>query len=128
MVDVVVLNTSEDTLALLHEVLDEEGLSSVGDFIVGFRQGKQDIAAFFQKHQPRAILYDLAIPYDENWQFLVDTVIPASGMSRQSFVLTTTNKHALELIVGETPAIEMIGKPFDIEEIVEAVHRALKAK
>lgn len=127
MADVVILNTTPDTIALLREVVEDEGWSAVGDFIVDFRQGRKDIGAFFQEHQPHAVIYDLAIPYQENWQFLVETVVPASGHTHKHFVLTTTNKRALEQIVGSTPALELIGRPFDLDEIIQAVRRALAA-
>lgn len=125
MVDVAILNTTEDTVALLCEIVADEGWSATGDFIVEFRRGRQDVNAFFQKHQPKVVIYDLAIPYKENWQFLVERVVPASGLSHGQFVLTTTNKGVLEQIVGQTPAIELIGKPFDIDEIIQAVRRAV---
>ena len=41
------------------------------------------------------------------------------------FVLTTTNKPALDKLVGATEAIEIIGKPYDLERVVEAVRTAL---
>lgn len=127
MVDIAILNTSEDTIALLREVVADEGWSAVSDFIALFRHGQQDIGAFFREYQPRAVLYDLSIPYEENWRFLLEQVVPASGMSLSNFVLTTTNKKVLEQTVGATPAIELVGKPFDIEEIVAALRRALSA-
>jgi len=125
MIDVAILNTSEDTIALLCEIVTEEGWSATSDYIVEFRRDRQDISAFFQKHQPKVVIYDLAVPYEENWQFLRECVVPASGLSHGQFVLTTTNKGALEQLVGQTPTIELIAKPFDIDEVVQAVHRAM---
>jgi hypothetical protein len=40
-------------------------------------------------------------------------------------VLTTTNRTVLELLVGPTNSIELIGRPFDLETIVQGVKRAL---
>jgi hypothetical protein len=40
-------------------------------------------------------------------------------------VLTTTNKRALDALVGRTPAQELVGKPFDLDALVQAVRRAL---
>jgi hypothetical protein len=41
-------------------------------------------------------------------------------------VLTTVNKAALDLLVGPTPAFELVGRPYDLDHILQAVHRALK--
>ena len=38
--------------------------------------------------------------------------------------MTTTHKVNLERLVGPTEAIEIIGKPYDLEEVVAAVKRA----
>ena len=39
---------------------------------------------------------------------------------------TTTNKPALDKLVGETEVIEIIGKPYDLQQVVEAVRSALR--
>jgi len=72
------------------------------------------------------IVYDIAPPYEENWQFL-QLVKDAQQAQGRQFVLTTTNKAVLERLVGQTDAIEIIGKPFDLDEIVTAVKKKLEA-
>ena len=46
-------------------------------------------------------------------------------MQRREFVLTTTNKPALEQLVGDTEALEIIGKPYDLRRVIDAVRAAL---
>ena len=70
------------------------------------------------------LVWDLAIPYAENWA-LLERVRRSDGARDRAFVLTTFNKDALESIVGETPAIELVGAPADLAAIVAAVRRAL---
>jgi len=49
----------------------------------------------------------------------------AQPVQQCRFVLTTTNKPALDQLVGETEAIEIIGKPYDLDQVVAAVRSAL---
>ncbi len=43
-------------------------------------------------------------------------------------VLTTTNKRVLEALVGPTDVLELIGKPFDLDELFAAVARTLQGR
>jgi two-component SAPR family response regulator len=70
--------------------------------------------------KPDAILYDVSIPYDENWKFFrkISNFEEAKNIK---FILTSTNKRNLEKIVGPTNSIEILGKPFDLEELAKAI-------
>ena len=73
---------------------------------------------------PAVIVYDISPPYDANWRFL-RLVRSAEPLQRREFVLTTTNKPALEQLVGDTEALEIIGKPYDLRRVIDAVRAAL---
>ena len=120
---VAVINTSDDIVTLLRQVLDDEGYRSVSAHIPDIKQGREDLVAFLEEHDPRVIIYDIGPPYEENWTFfrLIQDLDAVKG---RRFVVTSTNKRALEEQVGPTDVIELVGKPYDLEEIVQAVGRA----
>jgi hypothetical protein len=122
---VAIINTSEETTRLLQDLMIDEGFAIVIAYVPEFKRGERDIAAFFQEHRPQAVLYDIAIPYVENWTFFQERVLGCDLLPASRFVLTTTNRTVLEMLVGPTNVIEMIGRPFDLDVIVQAVHRAL---
>jgi CheY-like chemotaxis protein len=122
---VAIINTSQETIELLQEVLQDEGFTVVTAYVVDFKRGSQDIQAFFQTHQPQAVVYDIALPYVENWAFFREQVLASHFLSENHYVLTTTNKSVLEVLVGPTHTIELVGRPFDLDAIVGAVRQAL---
>jgi DNA-binding response OmpR family regulator len=63
---VAVINTSVETTELLQEVLEDEGFTVVTAYTFDFKRGNQDLPTFFVTHQPRAVVYDIALPYVEN--------------------------------------------------------------
>lgn len=68
-------------------------------------------------------MYDIAIPYKDNYE-LFQLLLAKDVAKDIPFILTTTNKKALEEIVGETMAIEIVGKPFDMKHLVDIVKKA----
>lgn len=124
---IAVLNSSEDVVQMLREVLEAAGYVTVTAHVPDIKQGREDLIAFLAHHDPRVIVYDVSPPYEENWTFM--RLVQSSEAARgRRFVLTTTNKRALEDQVGATETIEVIGKPYDVEMILEEVRRALEPK
>ena len=122
---VAVVNTSEDISRLLSEVLIIEGFHPVVGYAIDFREGRQDVAAFLAEHDPAALIWDIALPYEQNWTYFQQVAQSDAARGRR-FVLTTTNKQALERLVGPTAAHELLGKPYDLDELMAAVHRAVE--
>jgi DNA-binding response OmpR family regulator len=122
---VAVMNSSDDTVEMLRFALQAEGFSSVvTGHIHDFKTGAADFPEFLQTHDPRVLIYDIAIPYDKNWTFL-RLLLDSDQMRGRKLVITTTNKKRLDEIVGPTDAFEIVGKPYDIGQIVAAVKTAL---
>ena len=122
---VAVVNSNEDTVEMLRYALQSGGFKSVvTGHIHDFKTGRADFPTFLDTHDPCVVVYDVTIPYDKNWTFL-RLLLDSEHMRGRKVVLTTTNKKRLEEIVGPTDAFEIVGKPYDIEEVVRAVQTAL---
>ncbi len=121
---VAVFNTSDDVVEMLRIALEQGGFVVVSAHLDEIRRGSVNLASFVEEHQPRVILYDIAPPYDRSWRFL-EHVREADAMRGRAFVITTTNVARLrEFVSAQTEAYEIVGKPYDIKAIVNAVRRA----
>jgi len=121
---IAVFNSSSDTVDLLRTALEAEGFQTVVGNIPDVKKGELDLVDFINQHTPAVIVYDISPPYDANWRFL-RLVRSSEALQRREFVLTTTNKPALDKLVGDTEALEVIGKPYDLRRIIDAVRAAL---
>jgi CheY-like chemotaxis protein len=121
---IAVFNSSEDTVDLLRTALEVEGFQTVVGHIPDVKKGELDLVDFINHHTPAVIVYDISPPYDANWRFL-RLVRSSEPLRRCEFVITTTNKPALERLVGDNEALEIIGKPYDLQRVIDAVRAAL---
>ena len=124
---VAVFNASSDTVEMLRASLEAEGFHTVTGHVTEIKKGELDLIAFVEHHRPAVIVYDVSPPYDANWNFL--RLVRSSDAVRDCrFVVTTTNKPALDGLVGATETFEIIGKPYDLDRVVDAVREALGEK
>jgi DNA-binding NarL/FixJ family response regulator len=122
---VAVVNSSEDTVEMLRECLVHHGFTSVvTGHIHDFKTGEADFPEYLRQHDPAVVVYDVSIPYEKNWTFL-RLLLDSESMRGRKVVLTTTNKKRLEELVGPTDAYEIVGKPYDLDQIVGAVQAVI---
>jgi DNA-binding NtrC family response regulator len=121
---IAVVNSNEDTTQMVRAFLQESGFTSVViGHVTEIKRGQVDFLKFIETHDPKIFVWDIGIPYEENWRFL-QLMMSSEKMQGRRFVLTTTNKRALDALVGRTDTMEIIGKPYDLEQVVKAVQRA----
>jgi len=124
---IVVLNSSSETLEILKLVLEEQGYAVATGHVADVKKGQLDVLDFVAEHQPDVIIYDVAIPYEENWRFL--RLLQSSEVLKDiQWVITTTHRKRLQELVGDCGEIyEVVGKPYDLIQITNAVKTALES-
>jgi hypothetical protein len=89
------------------------------------RRGQFDFAGFLAEHNPRVVIYDIPPPYDRSWLFF-EHLRSLPSMKGRKFVLTSTNPQRVQQIAHpDQPVYEIIGKPYDLQMIIDAVRQAL---
>jgi DNA-binding NtrC family response regulator len=125
---VAVINSTPDVVDLLRMAIQPAGFVVVTAMTFELRDGHVDIERFIKQHEPSVVVYDIAPPYQENWQ-LFQHVAAMPMMNGRQFVLTSVNAHQLERIAGPQQHVyEIVGKPYDLGAIVQAVKEAARVR
>ena len=126
---VAVINSSPDVVDMLRLTLEHAGVVVVSALTWEVREGEVDLERFVSQHQPRVAIYDIAPPYESNWR-LFQHIRSMPALAGIHFVLTSTNARQVEqFAAGNDQRIyEIVGKPFDLGEIVQAAKEALRAR
>src|SRR3954470_20256685 len=121
---VAIFNTSEDTTDMLRHLFEHEGFVVVTAFTYDLRDGHVELEALMRQHRPDVIIYDIAIPYEPNWR-LFENIKASPACQAIPFVLTTTNEAQVRKIAGDAPLLELVGKPYDLDRLLEKVKSAI---
>jgi DNA-binding NtrC family response regulator len=125
---VAIFNSSEETVDLVKDVLEKAGFVVVFGHVSDIRRGALDLEAFIRQHRPKVIVYDLVPPYEVTWAFL-EHLRGTEVLNGVHFVLTSANPHRLNEIVAHSEQVyEIVGKPYDLDQIVRAVKEASRAR
>ena len=116
------VDSSEDIVALVADVLKDEGWQAV-THVTPATEGPAPTIDFLTQAQPQACIYSVSLPYAASW---ANFQAVRDAMPGCAWVVTTTNKRALDAIVGPTESLDIWGKPFDLDQVVASVRRALQ--
>lgn len=118
-----VINTSPDTVEMLRIVLEQADFTVLSGYTYEISSGHVNLESMLRMHSPNVVVYDIAPPYDRNWdlfQHLQRSVLKACPI-----VLTSTNPARLKEMVGANGTVyEIVGKPYDLDKIVQAAKAA----
>lgn len=125
---VAVFNTSPDIVDLVRRAFEPAGIVTVSLLTFQIREGAVDVERFLKQHNPRVVVYDIAPPYEANWQ-LFKHIRSMDVMRHRRIVLTSINRKHVESLVGRDETIyEIVGKPYDLNRLVHAVKEAARQR
>lgn len=120
---VALFNASDDTVDMVHALLQESGEAQtlVWCHFADLKRGIVDYVQYLSKHNPEVVIFDISPPYDQNWQYF-KKMRDSDAMRGRGLVLTTTNKHQLDAVLGsDSGALEVVGKAEDLQQIRAAI-------
>jgi CheY-like chemotaxis protein len=123
---VAIINTNPDFVEMLKARIEAAGFVALVMHVAEIRAGL-DVAAVFAQHEPKAIVYDIVLPYERNWRFFEH--LRGKAFNDRPVVITTPNEAAIRKLVGKDDRVyEVLDDGADIDTIVQAVREAARAR
>jgi DNA-binding response OmpR family regulator len=120
---VAVFNSDPDTVAMLHLALQQAGYRTIDAPLREFQNGVAGGLAFLRLHQPDVVVYDVSPPFEVNAAYCCD-LQEADGA--RAWVITSTDPaRTYRDLRGRPERYELIGKPYNLDDVVIAVQRAV---
>lgn len=117
---IAVVNGSDEIMESIAEVLGAEGYNVSKLHASDIRAGTIDFISWLQKHDPKILIYDIHPPYEKSLNFL-KMIQDLGAIQNRCLILTTTNLQALHTVNHGIKAYEVLGKPFDLDELITIV-------
>ena len=125
---VALFNSNLDAIAMLGRLLESAGFSVMSALIPDVRNGRYDVNAMLDRHDPSVIVYDIGPPYEENWK-MFEELRASTSMRHRRCVITAVNASRVEELARSDDRIyEVVDKQSDLVEIVHAVKEAARAR
>jgi DNA-binding NtrC family response regulator len=120
-VRVAILDSSNDDMAMLKIILEEEGLQTCAANLHDLVLGKQGLKEFLERCDPRVVIYDIPYPYAAHCKYL-DRVLEQGLFRGREVILTTTNPQVVRELEGCREVNLLVGKPFELNQFLTVVH------
>jgi DNA-binding NarL/FixJ family response regulator len=119
---VAIVNDGVDTISALSEWFQMNGHVPIAVKLADVRQ-KTDHkpAEFVQSLRADVVILDIGMPYAVNWYY---AELIALSLPGQAIVLTTSNRNALESIVGKSGSFELTGTKDNLVSLLGLVYAA----
>ena len=125
---VAIINSNDDVVEMLRLSFEQAGFVVVSAHADAIKRGATNLTDFVRAHRPRVIVFDLVPPYDRSYRF-VEHLRETDGLNACHFVLTSTNPGRARELAGTSEEIyEVVGKPYDLDQITRAVKEASRAR
>jgi CheY-like chemotaxis protein len=125
---VAIINSNDDVVEMLRLSLEQAGFVTVSAHVDAIKRGKTSLIDFVKVHRPNVIVFDLVPPYDRNYRF-IEHLRETEVLDGCHFVLTSTNPARAHELAGVSDQIyEVLGKPYDLDQITRAVKEASRAR
>ena len=113
---------------MLRLSFEQAGFVVVSAHADAIKRGETNLTDFVKVHKPRVIVFDLVPPYDSSYRF-VEHLRETGILDGSRFVLTSTNPKRVQELAGMTEEVfEIVGKPYDLDQITRAVKEASRAR
>jgi CheY-like chemotaxis protein len=125
---VAVINSNDDVVEMLRLSFEQAGFVVVSAHADAIKRGETNLTDFVKVHKPQVIVFDLVPPYDSSYRF-VQHLRETGILDGSRFVLTSTNPKRVQELAGMTEEVfEIVGKPYDLDQITRAVKEASRAR
>ena len=125
---VAIVNSNDDVVEMLRLSFERAGFVVVSVHDDAIKRGATHLTDFVRAHKPQVIVFDLVPPYDRSYRF-VEHLRQTHVLNGCQFVLTSANQaRAQELARMPEEVYEVVGKPYDLEQITRAVKEASRAR
>ena len=123
---VAIFNSMDEILDMTRLAFEAQGFVTATARLADIQSGSLDLIAFVKEHKPVALVYDIPRPYEANCNVL-RLLRETDSLQHLVWVITTTNKEALERAAPKTNAIEIVlGNPYTVDEVIDAVRQGLR--